>query len=474
MTEKKNMPIRAGARGSLRSTTPDKQLPAPVPVADPFDVVELELREAGNHSPLRRLVIAGLTAILLGIGGFLGWAFASEISSAAVANGSVIVDSKRKTVSHFEGGILSRLLIQEGDKVEEGQPLIKLDDTRALSDVLSLQSRRIGLIAKLARLKAEQAEASEITFPEGFGGNDDPAVEDAIKAEQAFFQKRKESQEGKIKVQQKTIEEHSEAAKWLAIQIEATDRQISLMEEQREAIASLVDKGFAQRSKLIEIDTRLSELASMRGELSGDLAGSEKAKAGAEVALVGLESQFQSEVAGEITTARVELADVEEQIVKAKDILRRLEIRSPQTGIVTEIRKRTPGSAITPGEPLLDIVPENELMVVEMKVSPRDIDSVRVGQKAQIRITSYSHRTQAPLDGKVVYLAADQTLDEQNNLAYFVARAEVDPESLAKNPDVQLYPGMPAEVLIVHKPRTAMSYLISPISESLYKAFREE
>ena len=223
-----------------------------------------------------------------------------------------------------------------------------------------------------------------------------------------------------------------------------------------------MDKGFAQRSKLIEIDGRLSELAASRGELAGQRAQAGKGKAGAELALTGIEIDFQSEIAGEITTTRLELADAEERIVGAKDVLRRLEIRSPQAGIVTNIRVRTPGSAVTPGEPLLDIVPESEPLLIEMHISTRDIDSVAVGLLAQIRLTAYNQRSHLPVAGKVIYVAADQSVDEKSNVAYFVARAQVDPDTLAANPDMRLYPGMPAEVLIVHKPRRAIDYLVSP------------
>ena len=293
-------------------------------------------------------------------------------------------------------------------------------------------------------------------------------------AEHAFFEKRRESKNGRSGIQRTTIEEFAERSTFLTIQIDAIDRQIDLINEQRSAIATLVDKGFAQRSKLIEIDGRLSELAASRGELAGQRAQAGKGKAGAELALTGIEIDFQSEIAGEITTTRLELADAEERIVAAKDVLRRLEIRSPQAGIVTNIRVRTPGSAVTPGEPLLDIVPESEPLLIEMHVSTRDIDSVAVGSQAQIRLTAYNQRSHLAVAGKVIYVAADQSVDEKSNVAYFVARAQVDPDSLAANPDMRLYPGMPAEVLIVHKPRRAIDYLVSPVTDSFNRAFRED
>lgn len=474
MTHEQTVPARLEAKPLLETDTPDRLLPAvpraPMPVAG----LETELLESTAHSPIRRLVVAGLATILVAFGGFFAWAFSTELSSASVTSGTVVVDSKRKTVSHFEGGVLSRLLVQEGDHVVAGQPLVKLEDTRARADLQALQSRRAGLIAKLARLRAEQAGAQEISFPDELARARAPSADDAIAAETAFFQKRREAKRGRIEVQGKTIEEYSEKAKSLTAQIAATDRQIDLVNEQRTAIATLVDKAFAQRSKLIEIDAKLSELAGERGELAGNRAQAEKAKAGAALALTGIESDFQSEIAGEITTSRLELADVEERIIAATDVLRRLEIRAPQAGIVTNIQLRTPGSAVTPGQPLLDIVPEDEPLLVEMHVSTRDIDSIAIGSKTQIRLTAYSQRTHLPLDGKITYIAADQSLDERSNVAYFVARAEIAPEALAANPDIRLYPGMPAEALIVHKPRWAIDYLVSPITESFNRAFRED
>lgn len=435
-------------------------------------VVDLEQEDA--RSPLRRLVIAGVTTVVIAFGGFFGWAYSAELGSAAVAIGTVIVDSKRKTISHLEGGILDRLLVQEGDTVTVGQPLIRLDDTKSRSELRSLQSRRIGLMAKLARLRAEQAGEKQIQFPENFGEAGDVAANNAIKAEQIFFQKRFAQKTSRIDVQQKTIEQYTEQAKASSAQIAATDRQIELITEQRQAIAGLVAQGYAQKSKLTELDTRLSELAGSRGEYAGDKAKAEQAKAGAEFALTGIESDLQSEIAGEITTSQVELADTEERIVAAKDVMRRVEIRSPQAGVIANIRLRTPGGVVAAGEALLDIVPENEPLVVEMKITPRDIESIAVGSKAQIRLTAYNQRSMTPLDSKVVYVAADQVIDEKSDTAYFVARAEILPKSLAANPLVKLYPGMPAEIIIIHKPRMAIDYIIGPITESFNRSFRED
>jgi len=432
-----------------------------------------DIEQEDMKSPLRGLIIAGLATIGVAFGGFFAWAYSANLGSAAVALGTVIVDSKRKTISHLEGGILDRLLVQEGDVVQAGQPLIRLDATKAQSELRSLESRRIGLIAKLARLRAEQSGAKEITFPDKFADGGENA-ENAIRAEGIFFQKRLAQKLSKIDIQQKTIEQYTEQEKASTSQISATDRQIELITEQRNAIASLVEKGFAQKSKLTEIDTRLSQLSGDRGEYAGDKAKAGQAKAGAIFALTGIESDLQSDIAGEITSSQVELSDAQERIVAAKDVMRRVEVNSPQQGIVANIRLRTPGGVVAPGEPIMDIVPENEPMVVEMKISPRDIDSISVGASAQIKLTAYNQRSMPSLDGRLTYIAADQSLDEKTDTAYFVARAEITPEAIVANPTARLYPGMPAEVIIVHKDRRAIDYLVSPITDSLNRAFRED
>ncbi len=466
ITEKKPLVIEADPS--------ERRIQRYQPAVQDIGPSNLEFDEFDNRSPLRRLVVAGLATVFVSFGGFFAWGFSVQLSSATVANGTVIVDSKRKTISHFEGGVMSRLLVQEGDKVTAGQPLIELEDTRARSSLRSLDARRIGLIAKLARLKAEQNDARQITFPSDFGKAQGVTIDDAIKAETIFFDKRHETKLGRVEVQRKTIEEHLELAASYDIQIEATDRQIDLIKEHRASMATLAKMGAVPRTQIIEIDSRLSELARVRGELVGNKAQSEKAAAGAQLTLTGIESDFQSTIAGEITTARVDLADVEQQITASKDVLRRLEIRSPQDGIIANILLRTPGSAVTPGQPLLEIVPENEPLLVEMRVNPRDIDSIAVGSHTQVRLTAYNQRSRLPMEGTVTYVAADQSVDEKSNSAFFVARAKLDPASLKANPDVRLYPGMPAEVLIIHEPRRAIDYITSPVLESFNRAFRED
>ncbi|BCP53274.1 HlyD family type I secretion periplasmic adaptor subunit [Kaistia sp. 32K] len=423
---------------------------------------------------LRTPIIAGFLAVTIGFGGFIGWAYSANLDSAAVASGSVVVDSKRKTVSHFEGGILKRLLVKEGDSVKAGQPLILLDDTRARSELQQLTGRRFALTAKLARLRSEQAEANSVEFPSELLASTEQAARDAVAAEQKFFESRTVAKSGRLDVQRKSVEQHDAEAAALAAQSESNRRQQEILEEQRSAIDGLVKKGFARRSQLLEIDSRLSELIGNAGEQAANKAKAEQAKAGANLELLALTQDWMQQVSGDIATAQGELAEVDERIVAARDVLQRLEVRSPQAGVIVNIQVRTVGGAISAGAPLMDIVPEDEPMVIEAHVSPTDIDSVRVGSPVRVRLTAYNQRSHAPLEGRLTYVAADHVIDERTNVAYFVTRAEVLPEALAAARDVKLYPGMPADVLIINKPRLAIDYLLSPITDSFNAAFHEE
>lgn len=430
--------------------------------------------EHNKTSSLRGPLIAAFLAVGIGFGGFLLWGLTADLDSAAVATGKVVVDSKRKTITHLEGGILRRLLVQEGDFVKSGQPLVELDDTRARADLAQLRGKRISLLATLARLRAERDLKGEIEMPAELLSSDAQTVSDVMIAEERFFEKRRKVYEGKVAFQQKEIEQFAALIEAAEAQIKSNTHRQSLMAERVDALSGLAKKGFASKAMLSEVQLELSELIGNGGELAAEKAKSEKAKQGAEVALLQAEQELQSEIASEILQAQLELNITNEQIISAKDVLDRLVVYAPQGGIVYDIEKRTPGGVVEPGKAIMDIVPQDEKMLVEVRMNLKDIDHVRVGSEARIRLTAYDRRNVRALDGEVTYVAADQSIDQQTQAAFYVVRAEVSPQELANNPVVALYPGMPAEVLIVRRARKAMEYLLEPLTESFNRAFRED
>ncbi|MGX1495548.1 HlyD family secretion protein [Labrenzia sp. MBR-25] len=423
---------------------------------------------------LRKPLMAAVLTVSIGFGGFLLWGFTADLDSAAVATGKVIVDSKRKTISHLEGGILRRLLVQEGDFVDAGQPLVELDDTRARAELAQLNGKRVSLLARLARLRAERDLAEEIVFPEEIRNSDEPLIAEVIAAEKGVFEKRRQVYEGKIALQQKEIEQYVAQIEANQAQMEATGHRRQLLEERVSALSGLEKKGFTSKAMLSEVQLELSEMIGDGGEFAAQKARAEKARQGAEVALLQAEQEWQSDIAGEILEAQLELNVTNEQIISSKDVLDRLVVHSPQAGTVSNIEMRTPGGVVEPGKAIMDIVPRDEKMLVEVRMNLNDIDSVRVGSEARIRLTAYDRQTTSPLGGEVTYVAADQTVDPQTQAAYYIVRAQVLSGELEGKPALSLYPGMPAEVLIVRRARKAMEYLLEPITESLDRAFRED
>lgn len=423
---------------------------------------------------LRKPLLAAALAVSIGFGGFLLWGFTADLDSAAVATGKVIVDSKRKTISHLEGGILRRLLVQEGDFVDAGQPLVELDDTRARAELAQLHGKRTSLLARLARLRAERDLSEEIVFPEELKNSSEPLIAEVVAAEQGVFEKRRQVYEGKIAFQQKEMEQYVAQIEANQAQIEATGHRRKLLEERVDALSGLEKKGFTSKAMLSEVQLELSEMIGDGGELEAQKARAEKARQGAEVALLQAEQEWQSDIAGKILEAQLELNLTNEQIISSQDVLDRLVVHSPQAGIVSSIEMRTPGGVVEPGKAIMDIVPRDEKMLVEVRMNLNDIDTVRVGSEARIRLTAYDRQNTSPLGGEVTYVAADQTVDPQTQAAFYIVRAQVRSEELDGKPALTLYPGMPAEVLIIRRARKAMDYLLEPITQSLDRAFRED
>ncbi|MGO4737964.1 HlyD family type I secretion periplasmic adaptor subunit [Bosea sp. 2KB_26] len=449
------------------------KLPAPLSASRAL-VPVTPVEEPEERMPsLRNLVLAGVSAIAIGFGGFGAWAVTARLDNAAVAVGTVVVDSKRKTVSHLEGGVLKMLLKLEGDRVVKDEPLLRLEDARARAELQQLHGKRVGFEARLARLRAEQNNATEIDFPDDLKMAGTPIAQEVIRAERKLFQARTQVYDGRISIQKRVIEQHQAETEALQAQIEATRFQRSLIDEEVRVVGDLYEKRYAKRSQLVELQTKQSELAGRSGEAAARKAKAEQAVAGAQLEITSLGLERQNEIAKDLQDSQLALSEVVERIVQAEDVLRRLVVMSPQEGIVANIRARTAGSAIAAGEAILDIVPEREPLIVEAKVDPRDIDSVKLGAETRVRLTAFNARLMPPLISKVTYVAADQLVDEKSGVAYFIVRAEITPESLAQN-KVTLHAGMAAEVLIVNGSRRAVDYLLAPFAESFNRAFRED
>lgn len=419
----------------------------------------------------RRLVFFGFLIILLGFGGLGAWAALAPLQSAAVAPGIVKVASERKKVQHLEGGIVKEILIKEGDQVEAGQVLIRLDDVAARSRVELLQRKLDGMKATLARLKAEIENRDSIEFPqELLDRRDDPKIAKMLEGEEQVFRTRRESLEGEKAVLRQRNTEYGEQVKGVQEQIRSTRKQLQTIKEELKAASVLYKKGIYEKPKYLSLVRASAKLEGQIGKLRSSIAQVKQRMAEIELRIIDLDKKRREEVNADLQRYQTNIFDTEERLRTARDTLRRVDIRAPQSGEVVGLTVHTVGGVIPPRATILEIVPRNDKLVIEATVRPADIDIVHEGLQAEVRLTAFNRRTTPALPGRLTRLSADR-FATSDGTAFYRAVVEIDPKHTR---DLDLYPGMPAEVYLLTGKRTMLEYLIKPIQDSMRRGLIEK
>ncbi len=422
-----------------------------------------------------RPIMAAMVVILVFCGGLGAWAALAPLDSAAIALGRVTVAGNRKTVQHLEGGIIDELRVKEGDELEKGKVLIRLDDTQARAQLELHRIRHDTLLAREARLLAERDDAGAIAFPASLTSRQhQTAVEKLLAGERAVFAARRRAMQGRIDIFRKRIVQLGKEIMSLEAQVAAEREQLGLIEEELDSVGKLVDKGLMDKTRLLALKRAAAELKGSRGEHQGLIARAQQRIGETELQIIDLENSTMNQVVSELSDVQGDLVDVRERLKAAKDVLARTEIRAPQAGLVVGLNVHTESGVVAPGQRLLDIVPKDDVLVVEAEVDPNDIDVVRVGLSAQVRLTAFKQRSTPPLEGGVTRVSADSFTHEHTGATYFLVRIAIDPMESEKLDGGELYPGMPAEVMIVTGEQTALEYMLAPIRDSFRRAFRED
>lgn len=424
---------------------------------------------------VRGPILFGLVIIFLFFGAFVGWAAFAPLGSAAIAQGVVSVEGNRKSIQHLEGGIVSEIKIKDGDFVKQGDVLIVLDEVQSKASVEIVRSRRAIALAQKARLIAERDGLDEIQFPEWLlERKDEPNIKEAMEGQQNIFNSRRVSRDGQITILKQKAAQLEEEIKGLEGQIKSSDRQINLISEEIKDVESLVKKNLAKRPRLRALQRNLAELSGNRSQNISRIAQTRQAIGEVELQINELSNAMIDEVVSELRDVQAQIFDLEEQTRASEDVFDRTEIRAPTDGYVVNLQVHTTGGVIKPGETVLDIVPDNVQLIVEAQVNTKDIDSVYIDARAQIRFPAFSQRFSLPAEGRVLSVSADSLEDERTGNYYYLARVKIENLEDADIKVTQLRPGMQADVMILTGERTALDYFINPIILSFNRALRED
>ncbi|MFN0263799.1 HlyD family type I secretion periplasmic adaptor subunit [Tepidamorphus sp. 3E244] len=433
---------------------------------------------ASNRPALSTLIRGpfgfGLIVVLLFFVGLGGWLMIAPLSSAAIAPGIVSPESARQTVQHLEGGIVREMNVTEGDLVEPGQLLATLEPTRARAEFGARERQWVRLSAIRQRLEAHQAGAEALSYSGEIAAVDDPDLAAFRDNQLSLFRTHLESLDQQENIYELQIIQLGQEAAALDRENAGRKRQLEILEEE------LADKDVLMKQSLVrkpEIFALQRAAAEIDAEIAANDAEAAQARAKIEetkLAILQLHSQFLDRTADQLMRINSEIAQLEQGMIASRDVLTRTQIMSPVAGIVLNVRFKTPGAVVKPGEAILDIVPVGEELVINAELAPTDIDVVHPGLGARVHLLPYVSRYTPNIEGKVTKVSADTKVDEKSGRRFYEVRVEVPKEEIAKIPNIELTPGMPAEVLILTGQRTAFEYITEPIVRSFRRAFRED
>jgi HlyD family secretion protein len=427
-----------------------------------------------EQSSIRRHLLGGSLVALVLTCGIGGWAATTELSGAVIASGSVVVDSNVKKVQHLTGGIVGELLVRDGQRVRGGDVVVRLDETVVRANLAIVDKGLNEMRARKARLEAERDRTDEIKFPPSLlARSGDPDAAQAIDSERKLFELRRTARIGqKSQLKQRIGQLEEEIGGLVSLQ-EAKSEEIRLIMTELEGVRELWKKNLIQITRLTALEREAARLKGERAQSTAATAQSRGKISETELQIIQIDQDLSSEVAREMREVDSKIGEFIERKVTAEDQLKRIDIRAPQDGMVHQLAVHTVGGVVTPGDPIMLIVPEADQLAIEAKVSPQDIDQLRLGQSAGLRFSAFNQRTTPEITGAISRISADVTADQRSGQSFYTIRVATEEKELARLGDVKLVPGMPVEVFAKTYDRTVISYFFKPLHDQVMRAFRE-
>jgi HlyD family secretion protein len=423
----------------------------------------------------RRLGLWGLAVGFGLVGGMVVWSATANVAGAVIASGVLVVESSVKRVQHPGGGVVGELMAKEGLAVKAGDILIRLDDTTARASLGVINSALHALQARESRLLAERDGSETIQFPPELTtrASSDPEIERALIGEAKLFDARRTSRDALKQQLRERIGQLNDESRGLASQQNAKEREIVLIRKELADLRDLLARNLIPVTRVNSLQRDEARLDGDLGNIIATLARTRGRVSETEIQILQVDQEQRTEVLRELREAQGKIAELQERRIAAENELRQIDIRAPQDGVVHQLTIHSVGSVIRPGETILSIVPRADNLVVDARIAPQDVDQVRVGSEGKVRIMAGNQRMMTDLDGEVIRVGADLTQEPQTGLSFYTVRLALREGEIKKLDGLVLQAGMPAETFIATQDRTALQYLLTPLTEQIARTFRE-
>ncbi len=424
---------------------------------------------------IRKNMLMGFILLFALVASVGGWAASTEISSAVLGAGTVVVDTHAKKVQHPLGGVVSELLVHEGQFVTAGDVVVRLDATQARGNLAIVSNNLDELRVRRARLEAERDEAHAISFPvDILSRSSEPNLDRTIAGETRFFQSRRSALDGRKGQLNQRIAQLREEMKGTQVQADAKAEEVAIVSNQLEGVRELWEKKLIPLYRVAALERDVARLEGERGALLARQAETNLRITETNLQIIQVDQEFRTEVVKDLAEMRGKLTELEERELVARDQMKRINVIAPQSGVVHQLAVYTVGGVVSAGEVLMQIVPTADQLFVEAKIAPHDVDQISIGQQVTVRLSAFNLRTTPELTGSVLRMSPDYVEDGPSKARYYVVRVELRNSELAKLGKLKLLPGMPAEAFFQAGSRTMISYLLKPIADQTGKAFRDD
>jgi len=422
--------------------------------------------------PLHKITKLSLRLVLFMIVGVFGLMALIPIEGAVIGTGQIAVESRVKTISHPFGGVLSKLNVRDGDRVKKGDILMRFDNSVLEPTARSANLSREQLLARQARLEAERDGAQNLAFPAELTYGDDPSKKIAMEREQQQFAMRRTEQTGTLALLRQRINQYQQQIRSFEAQIAAADRQLELIEPELEGLRGLFEKGLVTVNRLNQMERTAVQLTASKASLRANIAQSQAQISETREQILNVSQTRRVDAAADLSLVLSQLNDQDSRLASAQDSLDRSVIKAPQAGIVDKLAFTTIGSAIPAGQPLAQIVPDQDILIIEAQISPGDVDQLTIGQTARVRFSTIDAKLSPEIAGKLNFIAAERSDDPQSGVSFYQARIAIEQDLLEDVGGPNLRAGVPVEVFLQTGSRSILTYLVQPLLDQIRHALR--